>query len=85
MSPAAAASQQILKEQVHSALDVLSEREREVLELRFGLHDGSHMTLGELGQRFGITKERVRQLEARALRKLRHPTRNRMLREYLES
>lgn len=85
VSPAAAASQQILKEQVHSALDVLSEREREVLELRFGLHDGSHMTLGELGQRFGITKERVRQLEARALRKLRHPTRNRMLREYLDS
>ena len=85
VSPAAAASQQMLKEQVHSALDVLSEREREVLEMRFGLRDGAHMTLGELGQRFGITKERVRQLEARALRKLRHPTRNRTLREYLEN
>lgn len=85
VSPAAAASQQMLKEQVHAALDVLSDREREVLELRFGLRDGAHMTLGELGQRFGVTKERVRQLEARALRKLRHPTRNRMLREYLES
>ena len=85
VSPAAAASQQMLKEQVHSALDVLNDREREVLELRFGLRDGAHMTLAELGQRFGITKERVRQLEARALRKLRHPTRNRMLREYLEN
>ena len=85
VSPAAAASQQLLKEQVHAALDVLSDREREVLELRFGLRDGNHMTLGELGKRFGITKERVRQLEARALRKMRHPTRNRMLREYLES
>ena len=84
VSPAAAASQQMLKEQVHLALDVLSEREREILELRFGLRDGMHMTLGELGKRFGITKERVRQLEARALRKLRHPTRNRVLREYLE-
>ncbi|MCY4539385.1 MAG: sigma-70 family RNA polymerase sigma factor [Chloroflexi bacterium] len=85
VSPAAAASQQMLKEQVHAALDVLSDREREVLELRFGLRDGSHMTLGELGKRFGVTKERVRQLEARALRKMRHPTRNRMLREYLDS
>ena len=85
VSPAAAASQQMLKEQVHAALDVLSDREREVLELRFGLRDGTHKTLGELGKRFGITKERVRQLEARALRKMRHPTRNRMLREYLES
>ena len=85
VSPAAAASQQMLREQVRAALDVLSEREREVLELRFGLRDGAHLTLGELGQRFGISKERVRQLEARALRKLRHPTRNRRLREYLEN
>ena len=85
VSPVAAASQQLLKEQVHAALDVLSERERAVLELRFGLRDGVRRTLGELGDHFGITKERIRQLEGRALRKLRQPNRNRRLREYLEN
>ena len=85
VSPAAAASQQLLKEQVAFRAGCAQRTRAEVLELRFGLRDGAHMTLGELGERFGITKERVRQLEARALRKLRHPSRNRMLREYLEN
>ncbi len=84
MGPVDAASRQLLKEQIRSALGVLSEREREVLEMRFGLKDGQDHTLEEVGKHFGVTRERIRQIEAKALRKLRHPTRSRQLRDYLE-
>ncbi len=84
LGPVDAASRQLLKEQIRSALGVLSEREREVLELRFGLQDGQDHTLEEVGKHFGVTRERIRQIEAKALRKLRHPTRSRQLRDYLE-
>jgi RNA polymerase primary sigma factor len=83
VGPVDAASNQLLKEQVHSILDSLSEREREVLEMRFGLRDGQGHTLEEVGQFFGVTRERIRQIEAKALRKLRHPYRSRKLRDYL--
>src|SRR5574337_297593 len=83
-APADAASHQLLKEQVRSALSVLTDREREVLEMRFGLKDGQDHTLEEVGQHFRVTRERIRQIEAKALRKLRHPTRSRQLRDYLE-
>jgi len=81
--PVDAASKQLLKEQVRSVLGFLSERERDVLEMRFGLKDGQDHTLEEVGQYFGVTRERIRQIEAKALRKLRHPTRSRQLRDYL--
>jgi RNA polymerase primary sigma factor len=81
--PVDAASKQLLKEQVHSILDSLSDREREVLEMRFGLKDGQAHTLEEVGEFFGVTRERIRQIEAKALRKLRHPYRSRKLRDYL--
>ena len=81
--PVDAASNQLLKEQVQSILDALSEREREVLEMRFGLKDGQGHTLEEVGKAFGVTRERIRQIEAKALRKLRHPFRSRKLRDYL--
>ncbi|MDQ7023947.1 MAG: RNA polymerase sigma factor RpoD [Anaerolineae bacterium] len=82
--PVDAASKQLLKEQISNALGVLSEREREVLQMRFGLVDGQDHTLEEVGKYFGVTRERIRQIEAKALRKLRHPTRSRQLRDYLE-
>jgi RNA polymerase primary sigma factor len=81
--PVDQASRQLLKEQMHDILDGLSERERKVLELRFGLADGRTRTLEEVGQEFGVTRERIRQIEAKALRKLRHPIRSRKLRDYL--
>ena len=84
LGPVDAAGRQLLKEQIRSALGVLSERERQVLELRFGLIDGQDNTLEEVGRFFGVTRERIRQIEAKALRKLRHPTRSRQLRDYLE-
>jgi len=84
LGPVDAASRQLLKEQIRSALGVLSDREREVLEMRFGLLDGQDHTLEEVGKHFGVTRERIRQIEAKALRKLRHPTRSRQLRDYLE-
>jgi RNA polymerase primary sigma factor len=84
MGPVDAASRQLLKEQIRSALGVLSDREREVLQMRFGLQDGQDHTLEEVGRHFGVTRERIRQIEAKALRKLRHPTRSRQLRDYLE-
>jgi RNA polymerase primary sigma factor len=83
LGPAEAASGELLREQVHNALDQLSRREREVLEMRFGLNDGQAHTLEEVGQAFGVTRERIRQIEAKALRKLRHPIRSRKLRDYL--
>jgi RNA polymerase primary sigma factor len=83
VGPVDAASKQLLKEQMHDILDSLSERERNVLEMRFGLVDGQGHTLEEVGQKFGVTRERIRQIEAKALRKLRHPIRSRKLRDYL--
>ncbi len=81
--PADQASHHLLKEQMAEILDGLSERERRVLEMRFGLKDGMSRTLEEVGQEFGVTRERIRQIEAKALRKLRHPNRSRKLRDYL--
>ena len=81
--PVDAASKQLLKEQMQSILDSLTDRERKVLEMRFGLLDGQGHTLEEVGQAFGVTRERIRQIEAKALRKLRHPLRSRKLRDYL--
>ncbi len=83
IGPVDAAARQLLKEQVRSALAVLNEREREVLVMRFGLLDGQEHTLEEVGKYFGVTRERIRQIEAKALRKLRHPSRSRHLRDYL--
>jgi RNA polymerase primary sigma factor len=77
------AARQLLREQMQTVLDLLSERERKVLEMRYGLKDGQAHTLEEVGQAFGVTRERIRQIEAKALRKLRHPTRSRRLRDYL--
>jgi len=77
LEPMDAAAREMLREQVKNALAVLSEREREVLEMRFGLMDGKDHTLEEVGQFFNVTRERIRQIEAKALRKLRHPTRSR--------
>jgi len=83
LSPIDAAARQMLREQVQSALTSLSDREREVLELRFGLKDGKDHTLEEVSRFFEVTRERIRQIEAKALRKLRHPSRSRQLRDYL--
>ena len=83
IEPMDAAAREMLKEQVQSALSALSERERQVLELRFGLLDGKDHTLEEVSNYFNVTRERIRQIEAKALRKLRHPSRSRDLREYL--
>jgi RNA polymerase primary sigma factor len=83
LEPMDAAAREMLREQVKNALSVLSDRERQVLELRFGLVDGKDHTLEEVGQYFNVTRERIRQIEAKALRKLRHPTRSRQLRDYL--
>ncbi len=83
IEPMDAAARELLREQVQHALAALSERERQVLELRFGLIDGKDHTLEEVSRYFNVTRERIRQIEAKALRKLRHPTRSRYLREYL--
>jgi RNA polymerase primary sigma factor len=83
VTPLDAASRELLRDQIRSALLFLNERERQVLELRFGLLDGRDHTLEEVGQRLGVTRERVRQIEAKALRKLRHPRSSRSLRDYL--
>jgi RNA polymerase primary sigma factor len=84
LAPAEAASHQLLKEQVEAVLDSLTGRERRVLQLRFGLEDGRARTLEEVGKEFNVTRERIRQIEAKALRKLRHPSRSRKLKDYLE-
>jgi len=84
LAPAEAASHQLLKEQVEDVLDSLTERERKVLQLRFGLDDGRSRTLEEVGREFHVTRERIRQIEAKALRKLRHPSRSRKLKDYLD-
>jgi len=82
-SPMDAAAKDMLREQIHHALESLSDRERDVLELRFGLKDGREHTLEEVSRYFDVTRERVRQIEAKALRKLRHPSKSRELRDYL--
>lgn len=83
-SPEESASSNLLHEQIEDMLDALSDREREVLRYRFGLEDGRSYTLEEVGRRFGVTRERIRQIEAKALRKLRHPSRSKKLRDFLE-
>lgn len=83
-SPAEHAAYELLKEQLESVLDTLTDREENVLRLRFGLDDGRTRTLEEVGKVFGVTRERIRQIEAKALRKLRHPSRSKQLRDFLE-
>ncbi len=80
--PAEAAAQTLLKEQLDEVLDTLTEREQKVLRLRFGMNDGRARTLEEVGKEFDVTRERIRQIEAKALRKLRHPSRSRKLRDW---
>jgi len=84
LAPTEATSQQLLKEQIDRVLDELTEREKKVLQLRFGLKDGHARTLEEVGKEFSVTRERIRQIEGKALRKLRHPTRSRKLKGYLD-
>ena len=84
LAPTDATSQQLLKEQIDRVLDELTEREKKVLQLRFGLQDGRARTLEEVGKEFSVTRERIRQIEGKALRKLRHPCRSRKLKGYLE-
>lgn len=82
-APADAAAFSLLKTQLDQVLNTLTEREREVLKLRFGLNDGKSRTLEEVGEKFNVTRERIRQIEAKALRKLRHPSRSKKLKDYL--
>ena len=84
LAPAEAASFTMLREQLSSVLESLTPREQQVLRLRFGLDDGRTRTLEEVGQVFGVTRERIRQIEAKALRKLRHPSRSKKLKDFLE-
>ena len=83
-SPEESAAGHLLREQIEEMLEALSERERDVLYFRFGLEDGRSYTLEEVGKRFGVTRERIRQIEAKALRKLRHPSRSKKLRDFLD-
>ena len=84
LSPQDAATFTLLKEQLNTVLETLTEREKKVLTLRFGLDDGRARTLEEVGKEFDVTRERIRQIEAKALRKLRHPSRSKKLKDYLE-
>ena len=84
LAPSDAAAYELLKEQLEDVLDTLTEREENVLRLRFGLDDGRTRTLEEVGKVFGVTRERIRQIEAKALRKLRHPSRSKRLKDFLE-
>ena len=82
--PAEAAASNLLRDQLNEVLDTLTEREQKVLRLRFGMDDGRARTLEEVGKEFNVTRERIRQIGAKALRKLRHPSRSRKLKDYLE-
>jgi RNA polymerase primary sigma factor len=84
ISPPASASQEMLKDRIDQVLETLSEPEREILKLRFGIGDGQTYTLEEVGKRFRLSRERVRQIEAKAVRKLQHPCRSRQLEGFLE-
>jgi RNA polymerase primary sigma factor len=84
-SPVSAAAQEMLKEKVESVLDTLTYREREIIKLRYGIGDGYTYTLEEVGKKFMVTRERVRQIEAKAVRKLQHPVRSRILEGFLDS
>ena len=84
MSPEDYATNELLKDEISDVLQTLTEREEKVIRLRFGLEDGKSRTLEEVGQMFGVTRERIRQIEAKALRKLRHPSRSRKLKDYME-
>ena len=84
MSPVDAASKQLLRDHLEEVLTTLSEREAKVVRLRFGLDGDEHMTLEEVGKVFGVTRERIRQIEAKALRKLKHPSRRKKLQDYLD-
>ena len=81
--PSEVASFSLLREQLEEVLDTLTPREKKVLELRFGMADGHSRTLEEVGKEFNVTRERIRQIEAKALRKLRHPSRSKKLRDFL--
>ena len=83
-APAEAAAFAMLKEQLNEVLNTLTKREQEVIRLRFGLEDGRARTLEEVGKQFDVTRERIRQIEAKALRKLRHPSKSKILKDYLE-
>ncbi|MBF0478488.1 MAG: RNA polymerase sigma factor RpoD [Candidatus Omnitrophica bacterium] len=84
VSPAMATLQSMLKDEINSVLQTLDDRERKILELRFGIHDGTTRTLEEVGMEFNVTRERVRQIESKALKKLRHPTRSRRIKQFLD-
>ena len=83
--PAEAAASNLLRDQLNEVLDTLTEREQKVLRLRFGMDDGRARTLEEVGKEFQVTRERIRQIEAKALRKLKHPSRSRKLKDYLDA
>ena len=83
-APTEDTSKELLKQQLLEVLGTLSPREQKVIELRFGLRDGKPRTLETVGREFGVTRERIRQIEAKAIRKLRHPTRAKLLKDYLE-
>ncbi|HNN49266.1 MAG TPA: sigma-70 family RNA polymerase sigma factor, partial [Marmoricola sp.] len=82
--PADAVSFTLLQEQLHQVLDTLSEREAGVVQMRFGLTDGQPKTLDEIGKVYGVTRERIRQIESKTMSKLRHPSRSQVLRDYLD-
>jgi RNA polymerase primary sigma factor len=84
IAPADAAARAMLNEAVEEAMEELNDRERKVVRMRFGLDDGEMRTLEEVGREFGVTRERIRQIESKTLAKLRHPTRSKRLRDYLE-
>ena len=84
MAPAEAATLMLLKEQLEEAMSALTEREKEVLKMRFGLNEAQPLTLEQVGKYFNVTRERIRQIEAKALRKLKHTSRSKKLRDYLE-
>ncbi|MGL6056992.1 MAG: sigma-70 family RNA polymerase sigma factor, partial [Culicoidibacterales bacterium] len=84
VSPTDYATNEVLKEQIRDVLERLTDREERVLRLRFGLDDGRTRTLEEVGQEFGVTRERIRQIEAKALRKLRNPSKSKHLKDFME-